>query len=311
MPSRARSTIGSSAGSRSRPALLRRFMPASAPDHGDDAATAGGSSSRSADRGRACCGRTRARPSAGRWWPRRRSGELERARPPRVAADRGAEPRRRAHRGRRSPPLQARRLARPLEAIARRSAQLGDGDFSIRAGHFGVPEIDAIAQGLDSQRRPDRRARRARARVLGQRLASAADPADGAAAAHRGGGAARSIRAMRARASSTPRWPRPTGSRRRSRDLLAHARQASAGATITVNLGERRARSRRQRWRPVFAALRARARGGRRTRTCSCGPRAGPSARCSTCCSTTRFAMAAGAARDRGVARRRVARASP
>ena len=46
--------------------------------------------------------------------------------------------------------LQARRLARPLEAIARRSAQLGDGDFSIRAGHFGVPEIDAIAQGLDS-----------------------------------------------------------------------------------------------------------------------------------------------------------------
>src|SRR5438128_918624 len=46
--------------------------------------------------------------------------------------------------------LQARRLARPLEAIARRSAQLGDGDFSIRAGHFGVPEIDAIAHGLDS-----------------------------------------------------------------------------------------------------------------------------------------------------------------
>ena len=47
--------------------------------------------------------------------------------------------------------LQARRLARPLEAIARRSAELGDGDFSVRAGHFGVPEIDAIAQGLDEQ----------------------------------------------------------------------------------------------------------------------------------------------------------------
>jgi hypothetical protein len=46
--------------------------------------------------------------------------------------------------------LQARRLARPLEAIARRSVQLGDGDFSTRAGHYGVPEIDAIAQGLDS-----------------------------------------------------------------------------------------------------------------------------------------------------------------
>lgn len=46
--------------------------------------------------------------------------------------------------------LQARRLARPLEAIARRSEQLGDGDFSVRAGRFGVPEIDAVARGLDS-----------------------------------------------------------------------------------------------------------------------------------------------------------------
>ena len=45
--------------------------------------------------------------------------------------------------------LQARRLARPLEAIARGSRRLGDGDFSVRMGHFGVPEIDAIAQGLD------------------------------------------------------------------------------------------------------------------------------------------------------------------
>jgi signal transduction histidine kinase len=45
--------------------------------------------------------------------------------------------------------LQARRLARPLEAIARRSEQLGDGDFSVRVGRVGVPEIDAIAQGLD------------------------------------------------------------------------------------------------------------------------------------------------------------------
>src|SRR4051794_35025558 len=44
--------------------------------------------------------------------------------------------------------LQARRLARPLEAIALRSEQLGDGDFSVRVGRFGVPEIDAIAQGL-------------------------------------------------------------------------------------------------------------------------------------------------------------------
>jgi signal transduction histidine kinase len=46
--------------------------------------------------------------------------------------------------------LQARRLARPLERIAQRSAQLGEGDFSVRAGRFDVPEIDAIARGLDS-----------------------------------------------------------------------------------------------------------------------------------------------------------------
>lgn len=45
--------------------------------------------------------------------------------------------------------MQARRLARPLETIARRSAQLGDGDFSVRIGHVGVPEFDAIARGLD------------------------------------------------------------------------------------------------------------------------------------------------------------------
>jgi signal transduction histidine kinase len=46
--------------------------------------------------------------------------------------------------------LQARRLARPLETIARRSEQLGDGDFSVRIGRFGIPEIDAIAHGFDS-----------------------------------------------------------------------------------------------------------------------------------------------------------------
>jgi signal transduction histidine kinase len=46
--------------------------------------------------------------------------------------------------------LQARRLARPLETIAQRSAQLGEGDFSVRVGPVGVPEIDAIAQALDT-----------------------------------------------------------------------------------------------------------------------------------------------------------------
>jgi signal transduction histidine kinase len=45
--------------------------------------------------------------------------------------------------------VQARRLARPLERLAQTSALLGEGDFSARAGHFGVPEIDAVASALD------------------------------------------------------------------------------------------------------------------------------------------------------------------
>jgi signal transduction histidine kinase len=45
--------------------------------------------------------------------------------------------------------IQARRLSRPLERVARTSAQLGDGDFSVRAPRSGVPEIDAIGQALD------------------------------------------------------------------------------------------------------------------------------------------------------------------
>jgi signal transduction histidine kinase len=45
--------------------------------------------------------------------------------------------------------LQARRLARPLERLARTSTLLGEGDFSARAGRFGVPEIDAVASALD------------------------------------------------------------------------------------------------------------------------------------------------------------------
>jgi signal transduction histidine kinase len=46
--------------------------------------------------------------------------------------------------------IQARRLSRPLERVARTSARLGDGDFSARAPHSGVPEIDAIGQALDT-----------------------------------------------------------------------------------------------------------------------------------------------------------------
>jgi signal transduction histidine kinase len=46
--------------------------------------------------------------------------------------------------------IQARRLSRPLERVARTSARLGDGDFSARAPRSGVPEIDAIGRALDT-----------------------------------------------------------------------------------------------------------------------------------------------------------------
>lgn len=45
--------------------------------------------------------------------------------------------------------LQARRLVRPLEAMAGTSHRLGRGDFSARAGRFGIPEIDVVAEALD------------------------------------------------------------------------------------------------------------------------------------------------------------------
>jgi signal transduction histidine kinase len=46
--------------------------------------------------------------------------------------------------------VQARRLARPLESLARTSARLGEGDFSTRAGRFSIPEVDALAHVLDA-----------------------------------------------------------------------------------------------------------------------------------------------------------------
>ncbi|HEU4976147.1 MAG TPA: ATP-binding protein [Baekduia sp.] len=42
----------------------------------------------------------------------------------------------------------ARRLSRPLEAVAEGSARLGEGDFSVRVPPSGVREIDAIATAL-------------------------------------------------------------------------------------------------------------------------------------------------------------------
>jgi signal transduction histidine kinase len=146
--------------------------------------------------------------------------------------------------------VQAGRLARPLEAIARRSAQLGDGDFSVRMGHFGVPEIDAIAQGLDisAARIAELVARerefsanvshqlRTPLTALRLRIEEAGGEADPA-------GRGRELDAALAEAD---RLETTIG------DLLAYARQASSGKPIPVNLGSV-AHEHAGTWRPVLA----------------------------------------------------------
>jgi signal transduction histidine kinase len=43
----------------------------------------------------------------------------------------------------------ARRVARPLQSLASAAAALGHGDFSVRAVHAGVSEIDAVSDNLE------------------------------------------------------------------------------------------------------------------------------------------------------------------
>jgi len=45
---------------------------------------------------------------------------------------------------------QARRLGRPVLALATAATKLGDGDFSVRADAAGVPEVDAAASALNA-----------------------------------------------------------------------------------------------------------------------------------------------------------------
>jgi signal transduction histidine kinase len=48
--------------------------------------------------------------------------------------------------------VQARRLTRPIEELARAALRLGGGDFTARPPRSGVPELDALAETLDSSR---------------------------------------------------------------------------------------------------------------------------------------------------------------
>lgn len=48
--------------------------------------------------------------------------------------------------------VQARRLTRPIEELARAAHRLGGGDLSARPPRSGVPELDALAETLDASR---------------------------------------------------------------------------------------------------------------------------------------------------------------
>ncbi len=148
--------------------------------------------------------------------------------------------------------LQARRLARPLEAIAFRSMELGDGDFSVRAGHFDVPEIDAIARGLDSS-----------ASRIAELVAREREFSANVSHQLRTPLTALRLRLEEAGGASDPQTRESElaaalteADRLESTiaDLLAYARRTEPGGATAVNLGGV-AHDHAARWAPVFAKI--------------------------------------------------------
>ena len=165
--------------------------------------------------------------------------------------------------------LQARRL---VAAAARRSpgprARLGRRRLLGPRRALRGPGDRRDRPGAGLERRPDRRARGARARVLGQRLPSAPHAADGAAAPARAGRATLDDRrAPRARARGGAARGRPARGDDRG-PAGARARRPARARRVTVNLGERRRTTTPSAGGRASRASRPRARGRRRTRTC-------------------------------------------
>ncbi|HEX4691921.1 MAG TPA: HAMP domain-containing sensor histidine kinase [Solirubrobacteraceae bacterium] len=145
--------------------------------------------------------------------------------------------------------LQGRRLARPLERLARTSTRLGEGDFSTRAERSAIPEIDAVAAALDST------AIRI-ARLLGREREFAAN------AAHQ---LRTPLTALRLRleeiealggadvaAETAPALHEVDRLQATIADLLAHAENGRAGDAGPLDVAEL-VRAHAERWRPLYA----------------------------------------------------------